>query len=295
LTVLFFGAVAVLLVISAREVEWQKVAGVIGGYSTGTLLIAAGLAAVGHVLYTTYDLLGRRYTGHELPWPRVVRIAFVSYAFNLNMGPIIGAIGFRFRLYSLFGLNKETIGRVLGFSIVSNWLGYLLLGGVLFASRVVELPPAWAIGTAALQMLGAGMILIVVTYLTWCARAKRRSFRVRSVAVELPPLRVALLQLAASCASWLTIGAIVFALLQQQIAFPTVMGVLLLAAVAALATHIPAGLGVLEATFVLLLGHVLPRVELLAAVLAYRVLYYLLPLAVALPVFLLLEAKAKRT
>jgi hypothetical protein len=294
LTLLFFGAVAVLLVINAREVEWGKVVSVMRGYGSGTLLAAAGLAAVGHVFYTAYDLLGRRYTGHGLPWPRVMSIAFVSYAFNLNMGPIIGAMAFRFRLYSRFGLGKGVISRVLGFSIVSNWLGYLLVGGILFAAEVVELPPSWAFGTAALQVFGVGMILLVVAYVWLCGRAQRRSFNIRDVEIELPPVRMAVLQLAVSCACWTTIGVVLYLLLQQQIPFPTVFGVLLLAAVAALATHIPAGLGVLEATFVLLLGHLLPHTELLAAVLAYRALYYLAPLLLAVLMFLWLETRSKQ-
>lgn len=295
LTALFFGAVGVLLVVNARKVNWGEVVEVMRGYGTMTLLGAAVLSVAGHVFYTFYDLLGRRYTQHDLPWRRVLGIAFVSYAFNLNMGPIIGAMGFRYRLYSAFGLSSRVITRVLGFSIVSNWLGYLLLAGALFAARVVELPPQWAIGTAALQALGVAMVVLVAVYVWLCARAKRRSFTIRGVRLELPPVPMAGLQLAASCASWTTIALIIWLLLPQQVALPTVMGVLLMGAVAAVATHIPAGLGVLEATFVLLLGHLMPSHEILAAVLAYRVFYYLAPLVVAVGVYLLLEARAKQT
>ncbi|HEX7035722.1 MAG TPA: UPF0104 family protein, partial [Pseudomonadales bacterium] len=267
---------------------------VMRGYGVTTLVGALALAAAGHLLYTLYDLLGARYTGHGLRPAQVMKIAFVSYAFNLNMGPLIGAMGFRYRLYSRFGLDSGVITRVLGFSIVSNWLGYLLLGGVLFAWPVVEVPRDWAIGTLALRVVGAAMLALVAVYLWLCARARRRRFTVRGVEVELPPLPMAGLQLAISCASWLSIGMIIYLLLQQQIGFPTVMGVLLVGAVAAVATHIPAGLGVLEASFVLLLGDRMAAPELLAGVLAYRVFFYLLPLAVATGLFLFLEARAKR-
>lgn len=294
LTLVFFGAVAVLLVTNAREVQWAEVARVIRGYGAPTLAVGAALAAAGHVLYTLYDVLGGRYTDHGLPWSRVMSIAFVSYAFNLNMGPIIGAMGFRYRLYSAAGLGKGVITRVVGFSIVSNWLGYLFLAGTLFALRAVKLPTDWAIGTVALQGLGVVMLMTVAMYLWSCARARRRSITVRGMKLELPPVRMAILQLVVSCGSWLVIGAVLYTLLQQQIAFPTVFGVLLVAVVVAVATHIPAGLGVLEATFVLLLGHLLSASEVLAAVLAYRVLYYLVPLALALAVFLWLEARIRR-
>ena len=294
LIVIFFLLVAGLLVIQARQVDWREVAGGIRGYGAGTLVAAAALASAGHLLYTTYELLARRYTGHRLRWSRVMSIAFVSYVINLNLGPLIGAMAFRFRLYSRFGIGRGTIARVLGFSIVSNWLGYLLLAGVLFSLRVVVLPADWDIGAAALQALGAVMIAVVAVYLWSCARARRRSLSMREFVVELPPLPLAALQVASSCASWMTMGAILFVLLGQQVAYPVVLGVLLLAAVAALLTHIPAGLGVLEATVVLLLGHRVPTAELLAAVLTYRAFYYLMPLVPALAVFLWLEARRYR-
>src|SRR5690606_14438460 len=98
--------------------------------------------------------------------------------------------------------------------------------------------------------------------------------------VQLPSGRLALLQMAMGAANWLVMGCLVFLLLQQKIAFPAVVGVLLVAAVAGVIAHVPAGLGVLEAVFVALLSHELPRHELLAALVAYRVIYYLAPLAI---------------
>jgi len=57
---------------------------------------------------------------------------------------------------------------------------------------------------------------------------------------------------------------------------------------------VPAGLGVLEAVFVALLSHEVPQAQLLGALLAYRGLYYLLPLAVATLVYMFTEARARR-
>ena len=71
--------------------------------------------------------------------------------------------------------------------------------------------------------------------------------------------------------------------------------VLLSAAIAGAAAHIPAGLGVLEAVFITLLVPPLGRGEVLAALLAYRGLYYLAPLLVACGVYFWLESRARRT
>ena len=288
----FFVIVGVLLIVSAREIEWQNVGEALRGYGAATLLGAAALAAIGHLVYTSYDVLGRFYTGHSLPVPRVMTIAFVSYAFNLNLGPLVGAAGFRFRLYSRYGLDNAVIGRVLGFSVLTNWLGYFVVAGVVFASGSVAVPPSWVIGSTALQITGAAMLLLVAGFLLLCGRAERRSFHVRSVEIELPPLRIAMLQPVVSAASWLVIGVVIWVLLGQAIPFATVLGVTMLAAVAALLTHIPAGIGVLELVFVLMLEHEIQRSDILASLLAYRAVYYLAPLLVAGGVYLALEARS---
>jgi hypothetical protein len=123
-----------------------------------------------------------------------------------------------------------------------------------------------------------------------CAFSSQRSFTVRRHTIELPSARLAALQLAMGAANWLLMSGVVFVLLGQRIAFPTVVSVMLLAAIAGVITHVPAGLGVLEAVFVALLSHQLPESALLAALVAYRVIYYLVPLGLAAVVYLALEA-----
>ena len=86
---------------------------------------------------------------------------------------------------------------------------------------------------------------------------------------------------------------IVFTLLQGRIDYPAVLAVLLIAAVAGVLAHVPAGLGVLEGVFVALLSHRVPAEELIAALLAYRAIYYLAPLVLATGVFGWTEARAK--
>jgi hypothetical protein len=110
----------------------------------------------------------------------------------------------------------------------------------------------------------------------------------------LPSGRIALLQLALSAVNWLLIGAVVWTLLQRHVDYPTVLSVLLVAAVAGVITHVPAGLGVLEAVFVALLAHRVPQGELLAGLLAYRAIYYLAPLAIASLLFLVIDRRDVR-
>jgi len=268
--------------------------GVIRGYPAATLALAAALAAVSHLIYSTYDLLGRAWTGHGLRWRQVMAITFVSYAFNLNLGSLVGGFAFRYRLYSRFGLGNDVTTRVLGLSLVTNWLGYLVLAGGVFALEFVTPPAGWTVSAAALQGLGVALLAAAAAYLLMCGWSRRRDWTVRGHTLTLPPLRLALLQLLVSTANWLTIAAVLFVLLQQKVAYGSVLGTLLLAAIAGVVTHVPAGLGVLEAVFIALLGSSRPTGELLGALIAYRGLYYLAPLLLATGLYLVLEARASK-
>ncbi|MES2687572.1 MAG: lysylphosphatidylglycerol synthase domain-containing protein [Pseudomonadota bacterium] len=292
-TLVFFGLVTWLLVEQGRAIEWQEVFAALRAYPTALLLGAVGLAVASFALYSCFDLLGRHYTGHTLPTPTVMLVTFISYVFNLNLGSLVGGVAFRYRLYSRLKLDTATITRVLTLSMLTNWTGYLLLAGLVFAFATPELPPNWKMGSGGLQILGFVLVAVSAAYLLLCALSRQRSFTLRGHELELPSGRLALLQVAMGAANWLIMSGLMYLLLQQKVAFPTVAGVLLVAAVAGVVAHVPAGLGVLEAVFVALLSHQIPTHQLLAALVAYRVIYYLAPLVFATVAYLVTEARAK--
>ena len=290
----FFALIAYLLFRQARSIEWDKVAAAIYQRSVPSLLLAAGLAAASHLLYASFDLLGKRLTGHGLAVRTVMGITFVCYAFTLNLGSLIGGVAMRYRLYSRFGLQNTVITRIAATSMLTNWSGYLLLAGLAFWWRPLPLPADWKLDSGGLRLLGMAMVAMTLAYLLLCAFAKQRDWTVRGHGITLPPWKLALVQVLVSCTNWLVISGLVYLLLQRKIDFPTVVAVLLAAAIAGVITHVPAGLGVLEAVFITLLSQQLDRNELLAALILYRFLYYLAPLLLACMVYFVTEARAKR-
>ncbi|MGJ7502521.1 lysylphosphatidylglycerol synthase domain-containing protein [Variovorax sp. ZT5P49] len=290
----FFALIAWLLVRQARTIDWEEVLDAIRALPLIFLLAAGALAACSFALYSTYDLLGRYLTRHRLGTGTVMGVTFISYAFNLNLGSLVGGVAFRYRLYSRLGLANDTITRVLGFSMLTNWLGYLVVAGAAFCFWPMTLPPDWKIDSGGLRILGAVLLMAALAYLVLCATAQGRTWRVRGHAFKVPGLSMALLQLAMSCTNWSLMGGVIWFLLQGQVGYAHVLAVLLVAAVAGVITHVPAGLGVLEAVFVALLAHEVPQAKLLGALLAYRGLYYLLPLVVATLGYLVTEARARR-
>ena len=290
----FFALVAGLLISQARTIDWPEVLTSLKAYPLSVAGIAVLLAAASFTLYSCFDLLGRRYTGHMLGTLTVMTVTFVSYVFNLNLGSLVGGVAFRYRLYSRLGLNTGRITRVMTLSMLTNWIGYLLLGGLVFSIMPPTLPDSWPLSTAHLRLVGIVLVLIAAGYLALCIFSRQRELTVRGHLIVLPSARLAALQLLMGASNWLIMSGIIYVLLQQRVEFSAVVSVLLLAAVAGVIAHVPAGLGVLEAVFVALLSHQMPQPTILAALVAYRVIYYLAPLCMAAVVYLVMETRAKK-
>lgn len=293
LTLFFFIAIPVLLYLQLRNTDWQEVSGALRDYPLWLLAVAFGVALLSYLTYCCYDLLGRYYTGHKLPVRQVIPLVFVCYAFNLNLNALVGGVALRFRLYSRLGLDVPTIARVFSLSIITNWLGYLWLAGTVFALGMVKLPEGWAIGNLGLRLIGVAMVIAAVLYVLACAFSTRRSWEIRDQIIELPSWKLALVQAAVGTLNWSLMALIIWMLLPAEAFYPSVLGVLLISSIAGVITHIPAGLGVLEMIFLTLLQDQMPKSSLLAALIGYRAIYFLLPLGIAMCVYLVLEKRAK--
>ena len=293
-TTVFLAGVATLLVIQARDIEWDKVRTALENYPVSTSWGAALLVCVSFALYGCYDLLGRYYTGHKLSVGAVMTTAAVSYGFTLSLGSLVGGIAVRLRLYSRLGLALGDINRIISFSILTNWLGYILLSGLVFSLVPPALPENWKVDPMGLRLIGFALLALAAAYFAACALMRVRKQQIRGHEIEWPSTQLAALQFLTGATNWLVMSGILFILFQQRVGFFMLVSVLLVAAIAGLLFRVPANLGVLEAVFIALLSNRMPQAEILAALLAYRVVYYLAPLALATVTYVVLEARAKK-
>jgi len=162
-----------------------------------------------------------------------------------------------------------------------------------FSGGMVPIPNGWFIGEGTLRIIGVALLALVGVYLALCLFSKRRRWTIKGQKLALPSLPMALFQFAVSCANWMVMGTIIWLLLAQQVEYPIVLGVLLISSIAGVIVHIPAGIGVLEAVFLALLsGQHASHGSIIAALLAYRLLYFIIPLLLALVLYLWLESRA---
>lgn len=294
-TLLLLGVVASLLTHVLRDVKFDDVwrlARALGPWSIAQAMLAAIMA---YGALATYDLMATGSLALPITKTRIVATSFVSYAFNFNLGAVVGAIAMRLRLYGRSGVPHAKIVRVMGFCIATNWLGYLLVTGLVLTVAPLPALEPLALSAPNLVALGAGALGIVTAY-TACCAARLKPRRLGRWTLRFPPLRTAFMQLAAGSVFWLAAAATLYLLLPQGVEIPyvRVLTVYLVAAVVAAFAHLPAGLGVLEGAFVLLLAPDVTKEEVLAAVLAFRVVFYLVPLVLAGALYLAMEIRHAR-
>jgi uncharacterized membrane protein YbhN (UPF0104 family) len=288
----------VLIVRLGGQLDWSGAVDALTDVPPGVLWPALLCAVGSHLVYATYEMLGRplapprRRNGEKpiaLRWMMVV--GFVSFAFKLNLGTLVGGVALRYRLYDRLGLKIDEITRILAASVLTNWLGYVALAGVLLLFHPPALPDSWGVGTEALRWSGLAMLASAIAYVGACWRAEGSEWHWGSHALRLPSAGMALVQLGLSSIHWLLTAAVCWLLLQDQVDFTSVLNALLVSAVAGLITHVPGGLGVLEAVFIAILQSQVQQAQLLAALLGFRAIFYLLPMVLAVVLFFVVDRK----
>lgn len=294
ITAAVLAAVAWLIVRQAREMDWAAVGSALGDYGLLSVLLAMAIALPGQLACACFDLVGRHSTGHSLPVPRTMLISYTGYYFSLNLGALVGGLAFRYRLYVPYGFRALRISQIIGLSVLTNWLGYVLVAGIVLAYRPPALPDAWGPGEAVLRATGYGFLALSAAYVLLCVRKGGSRARFRDTELILPGWRLALVQYALSITSWGTIGAILAYLVPGDVSWFTIMPVLMVSALAGIWSHVPGGLGVTEVVFIAMLGGIVPKSDVLAALVVFRATYYLLPFAIAVAAYAWLEWTAQR-
>lgn len=293
-TAALLALIGLLVFDRAREMDWGGVAAALESYRLTAVGAAFAIGLPAFVACACFDLIGRHATGHGLAVRRVMLISFTGYYFSLNLGALIGGLAFRYRLYVPYGLPAMTISQIIGMSVLTNWSGYVLVAGAVLVYQPPDLPPGWSIGAAPMRVLGGALLAIAAGYFAVCAVRGGTRVQWKGSVLRLPTVGVAAVQVALSIVSWGGIGAVIAWLLPGDAGWLAVMPVLMISAIAGIWSHIPSGLGVIEVVFLALLGHRVAESELLAGLLVFRAVYYLVPFALAIVAYAYLEATAGR-
>lgn len=275
-------AALVLLHRTFRTYDWSELGGDLVALGPGVALAAVGATAVSYLAMTGYDALALRYVAHPLPYRRFGLASFVATAFGNNLGAsaVVGA-ALRARVYSGWRVPGSAITRIIGFNLVTLALGAAVLAGGGMVHDPAGAGEALHLPRGAVLVVGALLLASVVGYVLWAVVGRPVAWRGRRV--ERPGPRLAVGQVVLSTFEWLTMAAALHVLLPADgrpsfLAFAVAFSI---ATVAGLVSNVPGGLGVFETALVVLLGSTVPPAGLAVALVAYRLVYFVLPLLLA--------------
>jgi phosphatidylglycerol lysyltransferase len=290
---LFLVALEVLRV-ELRALTWHELSADVVQTPPARLALAALLTAVNYLVLTGYDFLAFASIQKVLSRTRIAAASLLAYAIANNVGfAMLSGASVRYRFYTRWGVTAEELSRIVVSYSVTFWLGLLALGGVSLA-----ISPPSGHGLPARELTAAaGWLLVGVTVVYIATTAARRTpIRVGPVEIPLPPPSIAIAQLVISALDWTLAGAVLYVLLPPgSVSFFTFLGAFLAAVLLGLVSHVPGGIGVFEGLMVVLMRPYLDSAGLLPALVVFRVVYYLVPLAIALIVLVADELRQRRS
>ncbi len=294
LGLLLFGAALAVLRRELHAVTWHELTSDVLAVPATRLLAAVLLTAANYVVLGGYDLLAFASIGHALSRWRVAAASMLAYAVANSVGfAMFSGAAVRYRFYTRWGVTARQLSQVVFSYSVTFWLGLLFLGG--WSLAVSPLPTAHELPARELVApLGWLLLLASLGYLA-AVHVRREPIRLWKLELPLPAPRFAFAQLAVSSLDWGLAAAVLWVLLPPSaLSFGGLLGAFLAAQLLGLASHVPGGVGVFEGLMVLLLRPFLPSAQLLPALVVYRLVYYVLPLTVALLALLADELRQRR-
>jgi phosphatidylglycerol lysyltransferase len=280
---LLFGLALVLLHHTLEEYHYRDVMSALQAIPHQRIAWAILLTLANYFILCGYDFLGMRYIGRTLARARVALASFVSYAFSQSLGfGVLTGGSLRFRLYSMWGLGGAEIAGVVAFCALTFWLGIFTVGGLVFILDPFTIPDFLGFPIRAVLPIGIIFLALTGSYIVLSA-VSSGPIRIGRWEFSVPGWRMALMQIGLASVDWMLAGAVLFALLPPtpSLSYPGLLGIFILAQVAGLISHVPGGIGVFEALVSFALSGQIPGPTILGALLAYRVIYYLLPLSAA--------------
>ena len=252
------------------------------GIPTGALLFALGLTALNYLFLTGYDLLATRYVRQALSYPKVALVSVISYAISNSIGfALLSGSAIRYRFYSKWGFSAGKIAQIITFCNISFWIGLLAVGGITFVLEPLTVPQQLRLPFTSIHPVGYVFLIAIAAYLIWSVIGQR-SLRIKSWVLPHLPIQLAFPQIAVTACDWVLAAAVLYVLLPStaSLSFFGFFGIFLLAQLTGIISNVPGGLGVFETVLILLLSPPIASDNLLGALLAYRAIYYFMPLLV---------------
>jgi uncharacterized membrane protein YbhN (UPF0104 family) len=272
--------------------NFHEVVATLGQIAWWRVALSLLFTALGFVALIAHDAIGLQLLRRRLALARTALAGFVAYAFS-NSAPFSFAVAatLRMRYYSRWGLPARVTTRVVAIGVTTYALGLLTAVAIALTAGNFPMPRIMPLPFYRTMPVGILSGLILIGYLTWVVlRQRARTAKGRKTRQS---LSFVLKQIAVSMGDWVMSSAALYVLIQpkEPLSFTLFFGLFILGQLVALVAQLPGGLGVFDAVLIVGLKSAVPAPVTLAALVAYRVIYFLLPLLIAAGILFYSEAK----
>ena len=277
-----FIAAAYVLYSNLRQVPLADFLSELSAFPPIQGMFALLLTTASYALLTGYDYLGLLYIGRMLKFRQFGFTSFIAFAVSHNVGlAVLSGGSVRYRVYSGFGLEPMEIAQIVVFCAFTYGLGITTVGGIVLSFDPMDVAPILGLSPYIVRLSGIGLLALGCCYVG-ASVLWRKPVKIGRWRFHLPSQGSCLAQIALACVDLALAAAVMFVLLpaDSAVTYRTFLGIFVMAAAASVLSHVPGGLGVFEAVIVVMLPEV-PKAASMSALVAFRCIYFLLPLALA--------------
>ncbi len=272
-----------VLVRTLSHINLVQLRNAIAATSNAQILAAAGLTFVSFLALTGYDGVALLQLRQRVPYATTALASFTSYAICFTLGfPLITAGTVRYWIYSQAGLSAAKIASLTVIAGVTYWLGMALIVGVALLFRGETISNIDHFEPHLNILIGVGVLCCLLAYLAWVSLGPRRA-RIQGFKLELPGFKLTVGQIILGVIDLCSAAGVLYALLPppRALDFFTFAAVYVFGCALGIASYAPGGIGVFEATMLKAVP-VPSQEDLLASLLLFRIIYYLVPFILAL-------------
>mgnify|MGYP000893352914 FL=1 len=289
------GLAAWVLYHEIRKYGLHEIVSGISSIPAHRVAAAAFFAACCYTALTFYDLIALRFLRNTLPYRKVALASFVGYAFAHNVGlSLVTAAPMKYRIYSAWGIGALDVVKVVAFCGATFWTGFAFLAGLAFLLEPARIPEMISLHGVDARLAGIILLGLVGAYLVLGLKGK--DLRIGRFLLRIPSTKFGAAQIVAGSCEWIFASAVLYSLFTPElpISYPAFLCIFLFAYVSGFASQVPGGLGVFDTLILLSLKGVASPPQIMAALLAYRAVYYLAPLILATMLLLFHEVTGRR-
>ena len=247
-----------------------------------THLIAACLACfAGYLVLSLYDYLALNYVGGRVAWWKWMLAGMLGFAISNNAGnAAVSGGAIRYRLYTRWRIPGSDILKMLTLSGFTYFLGV----AAIVVIGYFLIPQDQVVQSAGLSM-GLGWLFgicltMILTYFASTVIFYNKSIKIGNIKFQIPTPKTASIQLILGITDSILAGLVLYFCLTPfvQIPFGTFIGLFVIAQATGIFSQVPGGIGVFETIFLAALPDAVDKADVFGALLAYRIIYYVLPL-----------------